>query len=241
MISVIHPTRSRPDKSFHTTGKWLKKAGVPCELIVSVDSSDPELDRYRQYYEQSGVYHDHPVKLIVSDNSNAVQATNEGAKVSLGDILIVISDDFECFEGWGKAIIDAMADRKNVVLKTYDGVQNWIVTLPIMDREYYETRRYVYYPPFFHMFCDTELTHHAELEGKLIMRNDIVFKHSHYSTGETPKDELNERNDKTWNQGMAVYLYRVRERFGLPEGTDVLNLCYEATPHKQWLRKALQS
>jgi len=127
------------------------------------------------------------------------------------------------------------------VLKTFDGAQRWIVTLPIMDRMYYAQKGYIYYPSYRHMFVDTDLTHVAELEGKLIMRNDIIFKHSHYSTGETPKDELNERNDRTWNQGMAVYLHRVRERFGLPEGINVFDLCFEAKHHIQWLQKALQS
>ncbi len=92
------------------------------------------------------------------------------------------------------------------------------------------------------------------------MRNDIIFKHGHYSTGETPKDALNERNDKTWNQGLALYLHRVKEGFDLPgyrqteveiekgittlkgetEKGDVFNLCFEAQHHVQWLRKALQ-
>jgi len=91
------------------------------------------------------------------------------------------------------------------------------------------------------MFVDTDLTHIAELEGVLIMRNDIIFKHGHYSTGETPKDALNERNDKTWNQGLAIYLHRVKQEFDLPGNRDVFNLCFEAQHHVQWLRKALQS
>lgn len=239
MISVIHPTRSRPDKSFHTTGSWLKKAGVPCELIVSVDSSDPELDRYRQYYEQHSIYHDQPVRMIVNNNRNAVQATNKGAEASSGDILIVISEDFDCFENWGKVITEALGNYDGV-LKTYDGVQPWIVTLPIMNRSYFEEKGYIYYPSYSHMFCDTELTHVADLEVRLKIRNDIVFKHKHYSTGENPKDSLNERNDQTWNTGMATYLHRVSSNFGMHRAYDVLNLAIEAKPHVEWLKRQLR-
>ena len=46
MISIIHPTRSRPEKSVQTVDKWLDSttSDTLFQLIVSVDEDDPKLD-----------------------------------------------------------------------------------------------------------------------------------------------------------------------------------------------------
>lgn len=230
MITVIHPSRSRPEMAQKTIDKWINKAGTDIEYILSVDLNDETLPQYSKWDNDS-------VKLIIGSNRNAVQAVNEGAKRATGNILVVASDDFDCPDNWALEIMKATYGKQDFVLKTFDGAQKWIVTLPIMDRVYYERYGYIYNPAYSHMFCDTELTHVAELTGKLIVRNDIVFHHHHEltSNSKTP-DEVTKKANATWVDGERIYLNRVRENFGI-QGVNARKCSH--LPHQNWLNNKL--
>lgn len=237
-ISILHPSRSRPYQALDCIVHWLQNIGdgVEWEYILSIDSNDPFLSEY----EALGIENSPSMRVIVNDNQNIVQASNEAGKVSTEDIIILVSDDFLCFKDWGHTIIQAMSGKSGV-LKTYDTIQRWIVTLPLLSRDYYEDQGYIYYPGYSHMFCDCDMTHKADIENKLIIRNDIVFKHNHYSTkGGQPKDEVNKKADGTWAQGEKVYLQRVKE--WRAAGLNIYDLSPEATKagHVNWLKKKLR-
>jgi glycosyltransferase involved in cell wall biosynthesis len=228
LISIIHPTRSRPQKSYKTTLDWLRKASTEVELIVSIDESDQYIQQYWDLYKDK--------KVVINPNRSAVDAVNNAAKESTGDILIVVSDDSSCPHNWDKIILDAVQGKTDFVLKVHDNVQDWIVTMPILDREYYNRFGYVYHPEYFHQFVDTEFTHVADITGKIIWRNDIVFPHLHYSVTKERRDPLYERNDNSTKAGMVTYLRRFRENFGL-QNVNVweINGTY-GKGHYQWLK-----
>lgn len=208
-ISLLHPSRGRAEKAYQTYRNWIEKSSgeIEIEYLLSLDSDD----NYDLYKEIFGIdFHS-----IIAKNSNLVEASNSVADSCTGDLIVLISDDFDCPENWDLLLLDAVKDKKDFVLKTFDGIQKWIVTLPIMDRTYYEKQGYIYYPEYQHMFCDTDMTHKASLEGKLIVRNDLVFTHNHYSVGKSEKDCVNTKADLTWNQGEKVYLERVKNNFGI--------------------------
>lgn len=234
-ISLLHPSRGRPQRAIETFLNWKGKSSGAhkIEHIISIDTDDSEHDNYKAKY--WGEF----TKIIGGNNGCAVTATNGAAALSTGDILVMLSDDFECPQDWDKLIVEAFlsAYENGNVLKTYDGIQKWIVTLAIMDRSYYLRHGYFYYPEYKHMFCDTEMTHKAELEGRLIVRNDLIFPHNHYTHGGAKKDATNEKADKTWNQGEALYLRRVKENFGL-SGVDPFNISDKN--HVKWLRSKLK-
>lgn len=207
MISILHPSRGRPQKAYETSRKWLDNCGADCEYILSLDDDDPEKIGYWAY---RPAYQN----VIIYKNRSAIDAINNAAKVSTGEILIVLSDDFDCPPLWGKKILDVVQGKMDWILKTPDGIQDWIITMPIMDRTYYNRFGYIYFPDYLHMFCDTELTCVADLTGRKIEVN-IQFTHNHYSIGKSQKDEVSERADKTWTQGEKLFLQRYKENFGL--------------------------
>lgn len=234
MISLIHPSRGRPNEAKACRNSWLIKMScdAPREYIIALDQSDPSLSDYEEIF--------YPGEVFVSNSKSAIEATNNAAWVCKGDIIVVISDDFECFENWDIKITEAL-EGKSGVLKTFDRAQKYICTMPIMTRDYYESKGHIYNPDYGHMFCDTHLTHVADLEGKLIIRNDLVFPHNHYSTGKSKKDALNIKNDSTWAQGEATYLRHCKNKFGLGN-VDIFNLSKEAhqAGHVAWLKKKLR-
>ena len=207
--------------------KWISTCGLnDIDYILSIDDDEPFSPEYIRLFQHH--------KYIVRPNKNAVQAINNAAKESTGDLIVVMSDDFDCPYNWGQILERAVRNHKDFLLKVHDGTQNWIVTLPIMDRAYYERVGHIYHPDYFHMFCDTWMTHLADATKRMIVKNNIVFRHNHYSVTKQGKDEVSKKADSTWNHGKSVYLQMVRDNFlGFP------NYGISERSHIEWLKHNL--
>jgi len=198
MISLIHPTRSRPQKSYDNAMLWMRFSGVPTELIVSLDSSDPKLNEYHKLY--AGV--------IVADNDCLVQATNRAAAQAKGDILVYLSDDFTCFPNWGKVLEEEFAKYTGpALIKVDDMLQDFhvqVLTIPIMNRACYEKLGYFFHTGYKSMFVDEHLYHRTRKLGFLKMAPHIKFEHKHVSVGKADNDETYRRSAANWDQGKAL-------------------------------------
>lgn len=144
-ISLIHPSRSRAEIASRQSRSWLLAAGEPIDYILSIDTDDPQLAQYDGYFQSR--------RFICNGNRSAIDAINNAAKQATGDIIVVMSDDFDCPPQWATALLRLTEGKTDWIAKTPDGIQNWIITLPIMDRAYYNRFGYVYYPEYKHMFC----------------------------------------------------------------------------------------
>lgn len=221
MITIIHASRNRPQLAIATAKKWIDRIGLPqdeFEYVMSLDSDDPELWNYSNKFPCLNF------TRLINENKSAVEAINVAAEFyskhrgKPRDFLIVISDDFDCFEGWGSYLISLMQEKKDWILKTYDGIQDWVITLPIMDWDYYNRFGYVYHPDYQHCFCDTEMTCVAELIRRLHTNPaspSNYFYHDHYSTRGLQKDFLYERNDATFESGKKIFIERKKRNFDI--------------------------
>jgi hypothetical protein len=216
-ISLIHPSRSRPFKSFDTILKWFgaRSRTIDIEIIVSLDNDDPLRNEYVNLYHDS-----HSVRLTSDWNKGSVEAINRGAELASGEILMVVSDDTEGIQNWDTAILKEVEGKTDWILKTQDGIQPWIITMPIMDRAYYNRSGYIYYPEYRHLFCDTELTCVADIIGRKITSN-LLFPHNHYSIGKSVKDEVSIKADSTQAQGEKLFIERYKRNFDLPKGNKI--------------------
>lgn len=218
MISIIHPSRSRYLKALETKRKWYDAANNRRknveEWIISIDYNDLYKEAYRDTFGMGDA------KVICNPNRSAVDAINEGAKVASRNILMVVSDDTEPCQGWDDKIIEATKGKKDFILKTQDGIQPWIITMPVMDRAYYNRFGYIYHPDYLHMFCDTELTCVADITGRKIT-SKLLFPHKHYSVTKQAADAVAKRNDSTWAQGEKLFLERYKRNFDLPKGEPI--------------------
>lgn len=193
-IHIIHASRQRPIQASNTYHTWLREMKEGDTYTIAIEQ------------DQSSDYQGLP--CVVVPSRTAIEAFNLCAeniksRFKPQDIVIGLSDDFPtpCDLNLIREACDS-----DKILKTFDGIQKWIVTLPIIGVECYKTYGYIYPPQYKHMFADTHLTHQAEINNVLQIRNDIVIKHHHYSIGGSKKDTLNDRNDKTFNEGKEVYL-----------------------------------
>jgi len=221
-ISVIHPSRNRPVEAWVTATNWAKKCDSGFEYILSLDISDKDLTKYYALFTDFNKSWNINGKSLTNGNKSAIEAINNAAKIATGDLLVVISDDFDCPEHWDTLLLQACKNyrssrfSKDFCMKTDDGLQPTLITMPIMDRIYYERYGYVYHPDYKHMFADQELTAVALMTGKYI-KSDLNFPHLHYSTGKSPKDEINVKNDLTWKQGETLFNERLKTNFGITE------------------------
>jgi hypothetical protein len=217
-ITVIHPSRNRPERAEKVFRQMISRADNPkqIEYIISIDNDEPQIENYKNISNDLFKHN-----TLVSDNVYCVGAINNAAKISTGNIIIVTSDDFDdWFYGWDSEIVKAIGNREECLLKTFDGSQKWMATLPIMTRGLYNKLGYIYNPLYKHMFVDTDLSCTCDLLGVTLYRNDIIIPHNHYSKMKD-KDSTNERNDSTWDEGERIFFSRVLDNFGVKESEQV--------------------
>lgn len=228
------PSRGRPKKSLGTYYKWGPM--VSTQFILSLDQDDPKLDEYLNIYPDDFKLHktpdddwcktEYPGIILVNKNRSAVDAINNAARIAFGKILLVVSDDTEPIDNWYTHLY---SDKTDWILKTKDGIQDYIITMPVMDRAYYNRTGYIYHPDFQHLFCDTYMTCVADITGRKITSN-LMFKHNHYSVNGTQPDELHKRNDATWKQGEETFI-RLMKQFTKEERDRIKDV-----PMRNWLR-----
>lgn len=212
MISLIHPSRSRPEKALETFKNWINKASGEhhIEYILSIDDNDPHKEKYLQLFDNAYV---HP-------NDCVVQAANNGAANSTGEILVYLSDDFDCPQNWDQLIVNKLSmpqhDEK-VILHVNDGLQpmtNAVLTIPIMTRALYKELGYFFYQEYKSMWCDVDL--YMTTKQFLVAAPEIVFPHMHHSRGHCTNDETYRRSEQNWHQGLEIYNRRAAQ-FGWPQ------------------------
>ena len=238
-ISLILPSRQRPIQAMQVLKEWVENCDNldNLEIIVSTDESDTgSLYRECQYKKTTlGIEQICNSRVICNPNNNLVQAANAGAKEATGDILILISDDFACIEHWDTHLLKEIGGTTDFVLMTKDGTPDQtILTLPLMDRVYYERYGYVYHPAYKHLFSDTHLMSVAQLTGKLIQSN-LEFKHNHYTLTGGKADEVSHKANKTWAEGETLYLNFSYTNFGIPP-EELIGSVDDLQP-MQWLRE----
>lgn len=212
MISLLHPSRGRAEKAKATHRAWIDKTVRPVEHILSLDSDEPEPNKYIKSFS----WHE---DMIVNANKSVVDATNNAAKRASGNILIYLSDDFDCTNEWDKLIEKEFEGvTKPMILKVDDCLQKFdvaVLTIPIMNRAMYEKLGYFWHPEYKSMFVDEDLYWTAKKLGALKLAPHLKFPHNHYSIGKAPADDTYRRSEANWNQGKAVFARRKAAGFPL--------------------------
>jgi hypothetical protein len=212
MISLIHPSRGRPQKAKETHERWWDKWKGPLyyEHILSIDNDDPHKNKYVELFE--GCVDD----IVTGDNKSVVDATNAAAKIARGDILVYLSDDFDCPDHWDKLIDDEFRNNKPMLLKVDDCLQPFkvgVCTIPMMNRTLYDLLGYFWHPDYKSMHVDVDLYETCKKIGAIKYAPHLKFPHNHYSNGKAPRDETYTRSEANWNQGLEVINRRRRQGF----------------------------
>lgn len=217
-ISILHPSFGRPELAIKTASKWINSMahgyGTQIEYILCISYQDPLRKKYEDFF--SGT----PAKIIYHPHANMVKQVNLAAKESNGDLLINVSDDFDCPQDWDRLLTEAVKGLSDYAIKTDDGIKvdginsENIIALPIMDRVYYNRFGYIYHPDYLHFFGDEENSNVADILGKKITL-PIVFEHVHYTMGKAKEDATNKKNNKHFDKDKETFKIRKQNNFGL--------------------------
>jgi hypothetical protein len=211
-FSLVHPSRSRLARAEAAIAEWRGHASGAHEIehILSVDADDPDLDGYRALAARHGS------RLVVHPNDRMVDAMNRGGDAARGSVIVGMSDDFGCPEGWDDALAAAIADRELAAVLVDDGVNARILTLPILTAALHKRLGYIYHPAYISMWADDDLTRVAEREGALVDARHLVFPHRHMFVGRADADATYARqnSNRSWWHGWRVYEKRRLEDFG---------------------------
>lgn len=209
LISLIHPSRGRPFKAKQTIDNWMSKSSKrnKIEHIISLDKDDRKINSYKVFFKDA----------LISDNLCVVEATNKGASISKGEILIYLSDDFDCPNNWDSMILEYFKDAP-LLLKVDDKLQPFytdVVTIPIINRLLYDKLGYFLNPLYKSMYVDQDLYWTCYNNGWLQESPELKFQHNHWANGKARKDETYIRTDSFSSYGKTVYEQRKSLNFPL--------------------------
>lgn len=234
-ISLLHPSRDRSGKAAKAIENWLQKSSkkIQIEYILSLDIDEPQFANYLSWLRKlEGLYSHVIVKHIRGYSDYVVAATNRAAKISTGDILVFMADDFDCPENWDKKIVEIISENverrlelayatnslkgqieaKRIALLVEDGCNtNYnLLTLPIITKQFYLMNDYFFHPSFKSMWCDNFIFEQAKRGGYLIdCRKELTFIHKHFCNPNIEnKAELDEtyiRSNNQYDEGKKVF------------------------------------
>ena len=212
-VTVIHPSRGRPQKALNTYHNWLAKAtDKNIQWILSLDDDDRFLQTYKNIFFDA--------EIIVNRNRNLVDAVNRGIAYIKGDLVIVVSDDFDCPDRWDEEInfirfVDNVEVKERAIYIN-DGYSfgRKVMTLPILSKALVDKLGFIYHGEYTGMFADNDLYELCEKLGVLITKN-ILFQHKHYTNGHAQNDATYQRhnNRNSWVLGEKLIARRRAENF----------------------------
>lgn len=225
---IVHPTRERPEMASKTVLKWIERIGdSDFTYMISMDNSDNSIGATMRYvYDETiDVMKNKKgcdIDFIVSDNRNMVDACNSVLKFTKKikyDILVLVSDDFDCPEKWGDKLFEFciknnLKSESPFMIKTVDLIQDDILTLPILSKGFIDKFGYIYYPEYESMFADTDL-YELGFENGIYYKSYLIFEHLHYSVGKSNIDDTYKKENSTdsWVIGEALLNERRKRKF----------------------------
>jgi len=198
-ISLLHATRGRPQQAVLCRKVWLDMADKPenIEHIFVFDEDDEESKPLRRFHHAE-----------ITPGGGCVAAWNTAAQMSIGDVMLQLSDDWVPCQGWDTLILNAIGDlKKPAVLAISDGHRkDKLLCMAICTRAYYWQDFFLFHPDFTGVYSDNWFTDVAYARGQVIEAKHIEFLHRHpIFTGEPMDKTHSEQNAPArYVQGQAV-------------------------------------
>lgn len=129
------------------------------------------------------------VVVIRGAFGGSAPAWNSAYKASTGNLLVQVSDDFECPQDWDTALLGRLPplwERENIVIAVSDGLRrDKLMTMFICTRAYADQKGEFICPLFQSMFSDDDVTFTAYKDQsngncRIIEARDLLFRHDHH-------------------------------------------------------------
>lgn len=177
MISLLCPTRGRPDRAIQFLESVLSTQDKSAEIIFGLQSDDPQLENYPDKIRSNAV---------IFEPSSTVYYWNKMATIAKGDLITLIADDVIMrTKGWD-TIFEAAAEKYAdgmCLITTQDGRNHGVAPQdlptphPTITRKWFEALGYFTFPGLFHYYADTWNSSIARRLNRQINLYDVVWEH----------------------------------------------------------------
>lgn len=203
MISILCPSRGRPELANRMLTSALNTAGKHIEVIIYLNDDDPKLEEYKkiipeQYYK-------------VGPDRSPVYSWNKLAEECSGDILFLMGDDayFETLN-WVEKIeraFDHFPDKIACVYPYVPGIKKVNNPHFCVHRNWIKALGYFIPPHFWHWYVDTWTRSVAKKIHRYVCLEDfplpIILD---------PKDETTARADRLSLRERDHWMWKVTQR-----------------------------
>ncbi len=203
MISILCPSRGRPDLAKKMIESALSTATAPIEILLYLNEDDPELEKYKKLI--SSKYYQ------IGPDRSPGYSWNKLAEECHGDILFLLGDDatFET-KGWDRLVEEEFSkipDRIACVYPVVPGIKKVNNPHFCVHRNWVNTLGYFIPPHFWHWYVDTWTRELAQQIGRYIRMDNFPLPMVLY-----PADETHARKDRLSLRERDHWLWKVTKR-----------------------------
>ncbi len=203
MISILCPSRGRPELAKRMVETALEKAGAPIEILIYLNDDDPALPEYKKLI--------HPSHLIVGPDRSPAYSWNRLQEIAKYDIFFLMGDDawFET-DNWAIKIgqvFDQYPDKIVMAFPSVEGLE-WHGGKLTADhcphfcihRNWVNVLGYFIPPHFWHWYIDTWYRDVAKMIGRFHPIKDVSVPLlvDFEDATESRKDRLSNRERDHW-------------------------------------------
>lgn len=188
MISILTPSRSRPELAKRMMQSAFKSAGCEIDIMFYLNADDPLLKDYLSFLS--------PHQYIIGPNQSTCYSWNLMAENATFDILFLVGDDaqFDCND-WGVKVINAFSqypDRIACVYPRAPSVGKKKNPHFCLHKNWINAVGYFLPPVFYHWYVDTWIREVAVSIGRFHLISDFEMPI------ENIKDEVNRSYHHSW-------------------------------------------
>ncbi len=203
MISILTPSRSRPQLAQRMFESAKATAATDIEIKFFLNVDDPLLEEYKKFLP--------PENYIVGPNQSTSYSWNLMAESARYEILFLVGDDCQFQQShWDKIILSVFDQYPDKIVCVYPKVpnlsskknphfclhKNWINTLGF------------FLPPFFyHWYVDTYIRAVAQRIGRFHCISNLEL------SIEAVKDEVTSAYHNSWNRQRDDWIWNKVERY----------------------------
>ena len=151
MISILTPSRSRPQLAHRMVTSAIKTAGCDLEIMLYLNNDDPLLEEYKRLFD--------PTQYTIGPNQSTSYSWNLMAEKAKHDILFLVGDDCEFVTpNWSSLVIDAFNQYPDKIVCVYPrapSVSKYKSPHFCLHKNWIKTLGYFLPPHFYHWYVDT--------------------------------------------------------------------------------------
>jgi len=190
-ISIIIPTRKRPNNIERLFNSLINTADEPNNLEICLYLDDDDVDTIN--YISNKYINDNRVLYFVGPRIVLSQMWNEAYKLATGNIIMHGGDDLIFrSKSWDSIVRKAFNNFPDKILLVYgrDGIKDKeLATHSFIHRRWIEVSGFFLPPYFTSDYNDTWLDNVSQKVGRRCYLPEVFTEHMHYSVGKAVKDE----------------------------------------------------